>query len=84
MARQDDFHVFLLMKRIENLQHDPAGKREDRLHPFPLQAFNEDFCTGEFHGTPPSIRKQRRSPIDRETLQQHPLAEARIIVHKCV
>ncbi len=59
MACQDHFNIFLLVKRIENLQHDTAGKRKDRLHAFPLQTFDEDFSTGEFHGNPPSNRKHK-------------------------
>ena len=49
MTRQDDLEVFLLMEHVENLQNDAAGKREDRLHALPLEAFDEDLSTGELH-----------------------------------
>jgi hypothetical protein len=61
MACQDYFNVFLLMECIENLQDDSTGKSKDRLHSFPLQTFDEDFSTGEFHGTPPSNGKSKVS-----------------------
>ncbi len=56
MPRQDHFNIFLLMKRIENLQHHAAGKRKDGLNPLSLQAFDEDLSTGECHDNPPSNR----------------------------
>ncbi len=53
MACQDYFNIFLLVECIENLQDDSTGKRKDSLDSFPLQAFDEDFSTGEFHNNPP-------------------------------
>jgi hypothetical protein len=49
MTRQDNLEVFLLVEHVENLQNDPAGKRENGLHTLPLEAFDEDLSTGEFH-----------------------------------
>ena len=49
MASQDHFNVFLLMKHVENLQNDPARKRKNGFDAFPLEAFDEDFSTGELH-----------------------------------
>ena len=36
MAGQDDFNVFLLMKHVENFQHDTTRERKNGLDTFPL------------------------------------------------
>src|SRR5262245_4432282 len=54
MAGQHHFNIFLLMQHVENLQDDAAREREDGFHPFPFQAFDEDFGPGERHSQPSS------------------------------
>jgi hypothetical protein len=81
MTRQNHFNVLLLMESIENLQDDSPRKCEDGLHAFPLQTFDEDFSTGEFHDNPPN-RMIRSAPIVRYSKDTP--GEGRIIMQKCL
>ncbi len=65
MPGENNLDILLLMQHIENLEHDPAGERKDRLDAFALEAFDKDLSACEFHPEPP--HQIRRLPADGDT-----------------